>query len=41
MKIATVQRSQVILHPDRSRVLLRPFLVPTDPRAASHGPPGS
>jgi predicted GH43/DUF377 family glycosyl hydrolase len=34
MKIATVQRSQVILHPDRSRVLLRPFLVPTDPRAA-------
>jgi predicted GH43/DUF377 family glycosyl hydrolase len=34
MKTATVQRSQVILHPDRSRVLLRPFLVPTDPRAA-------
>src|ERR1035437_6515245 len=34
MKTATVQRSQVILHPDRSRVLLRPFLVPNDPRAA-------
>ena len=33
MKIATVQRSQVILHPDRSRVLLRPFLLPSDPRA--------
>ena len=34
MKTATVQRSQVILHPDRSRVLLRPFLAPTDPRSA-------
>ena len=34
MKTATVQRSQVILHPDRSRVLLRPFLIPSDPRAA-------
>ena len=34
MKTATVQRSQVILHPDRSRVLLRPFLLPSDPRAA-------
>jgi predicted GH43/DUF377 family glycosyl hydrolase len=34
MKTATVQRSQVILHPDRSRVLLRPFLPPNDPRAA-------
>jgi predicted GH43/DUF377 family glycosyl hydrolase len=34
MKTATVQRSQVILHPDRSRVLLRPFLHPSDPRAA-------
>ena len=33
MKTATVQRSQVILHPDRSRVLLRPFLLPSDPRA--------
>ena len=33
MKTATVQRSQVILHPDRSRVLLRPFLAPSDPRA--------
>ena len=34
MKPATVQRSHVILHPDRSRVLLRPFLLPSDPRAA-------
>jgi predicted GH43/DUF377 family glycosyl hydrolase len=34
MKTATVQRSHVILHPDRSRVLLRPFLHPSDPRAA-------
>ena len=33
MKTATVQRTQVILHPDRSRVLLRPFLLPSDPRA--------
>jgi predicted GH43/DUF377 family glycosyl hydrolase len=34
MKTAAVQRTQVILHPDRSRVLLRPFLLPSDPRAA-------
>jgi len=34
MKTITVQRSQVVLHPDRSRVLLRPFLVPSDPRAS-------
>ena len=33
MKTVTLQRSQVILHPDRSRVLLRPFLLPSDPRA--------
>jgi hypothetical protein len=33
MKTATVQRTQVILHPDRTRVLLRPFLLPNDPRA--------
>jgi predicted GH43/DUF377 family glycosyl hydrolase len=33
VKTATVQRSQVILHPDHSRVLLRPFLLPSDPRA--------
>jgi len=33
MKTASVRRSRVILHPDRSRVLLRPFLLPTDPRA--------
>jgi predicted GH43/DUF377 family glycosyl hydrolase len=33
MKTPTVQRSQVVLHPDHSRVLLRPFLVPTEPRA--------
>jgi predicted GH43/DUF377 family glycosyl hydrolase len=34
MKTATVRRTQVVLHPDRSRVLLRPFLLPSDPRAA-------
>ena len=34
MKTATVKRTQVILHPDRSRVLLRPFLLPSDLRAA-------
>ncbi|HEY5909961.1 MAG TPA: glycoside hydrolase family 130 protein [Verrucomicrobiae bacterium] len=34
MKTATVQRSQLTLHPDRTRVLLRPFLQPDDPRAA-------
>lgn len=33
MKTAAVQRTQVILHPDRTRVLLRPFLLPTEPRA--------
>jgi predicted GH43/DUF377 family glycosyl hydrolase len=33
MKTATVQRTQLILHPDRTRVLLRPFLLPSDPRA--------
>jgi predicted GH43/DUF377 family glycosyl hydrolase len=33
VKTATVQRSQVTLHPDRTRVLLRPFLLPTDRRA--------
>ncbi len=34
MNTPAVQRSQVTLHPDRSRVLLRPFLLPSDPRAA-------
>ena len=33
MKTATVQRTQVTLHPDRRRALLRPFLLPNDPRA--------
>jgi predicted GH43/DUF377 family glycosyl hydrolase len=34
MKTTRVKRSQVILHPDRSRVLLRPFLL-------AHDSPGS
>ena len=34
MKTAAVQRTRVTLHPDRTRVLLRPFLRPEDPRAA-------
>jgi predicted GH43/DUF377 family glycosyl hydrolase len=34
MKTVTVQRSELMLHSDRSRVLLRPFLGPADPRAA-------
>lgn len=33
MKTTTVQRTNVVLHPDRSRVLLRPFLASADPRA--------
>jgi len=33
LKIATVQRTQVLLHPDRTRVLLRPFLLARDGRA--------
>ncbi len=33
MKTATVQRDQVILRPDPTRVLLRPFVKPTEPRA--------
>jgi predicted GH43/DUF377 family glycosyl hydrolase len=32
MKTAIVQRTGVTLHPDRKRVLLRPFLPPNDPR---------
>jgi predicted GH43/DUF377 family glycosyl hydrolase len=32
MKTAAVQRTGVTLHPDRTRVLLRPFLAPSDPR---------
>jgi predicted GH43/DUF377 family glycosyl hydrolase len=34
MNTLTVQRTPVILHSDRTRVLLRPFLGPTDARAA-------
>jgi predicted GH43/DUF377 family glycosyl hydrolase len=34
MKTASVQRTQLTLLPDRTRVLLRPFLQPDDPRAA-------
>jgi len=33
MHAATVQRTNVTLHPDRTRVLLRPFLLPNDARA--------
>ena len=32
MNIATVRRTNVVLHPDRTRVLLRPFLLPNEPR---------
>jgi predicted GH43/DUF377 family glycosyl hydrolase len=37
MKTAIIQRTQVILHPDRTRVLLRPFLLPSDRRALRIG----
>jgi len=33
MSIATAQRTNVVLHPDCTRVLLRPFLLPNEPRA--------
>jgi len=33
MNAAIVQRTNVTLHPDRTRVLLRPFLLPNEPRA--------
>jgi predicted GH43/DUF377 family glycosyl hydrolase len=33
MKTASVQRTPVMLHNDRTRVLIRPFLLPDDPRA--------
>jgi predicted GH43/DUF377 family glycosyl hydrolase len=33
MHAAIVQRTNITLHPDRSRVLLRPFLLPNEPRA--------
>jgi predicted GH43/DUF377 family glycosyl hydrolase len=33
LKTTPVQRTNVVLHPDHKRVLLRPFLLPTDPRA--------
>jgi predicted GH43/DUF377 family glycosyl hydrolase len=35
MTTGAIQRSTVTLHPDRSRVLLRPFLATTDRRAAN------
>jgi predicted GH43/DUF377 family glycosyl hydrolase len=35
MTTAAIQRSTVTLHPDRSRVLLRPFLATTDRRAVN------
>jgi predicted GH43/DUF377 family glycosyl hydrolase len=33
LKTTTIQRTNVILHPDRTRVLLRPFLLTNDRRA--------
>jgi predicted GH43/DUF377 family glycosyl hydrolase len=33
VKTTTVQRTNLTLHPDRTRVLLRPFLLPNDARA--------
>jgi predicted GH43/DUF377 family glycosyl hydrolase len=33
LKTTAVQRTNVVLHPDRTRVLLRPFLLPNDARA--------
>ncbi|MCL4788504.1 MAG: glycoside hydrolase family 130 protein [Verrucomicrobia bacterium] len=30
---ASLQRTNIVLHPDRTRVLLRPFLPPNEPRA--------
>jgi hypothetical protein len=33
MSAATIQRTYVMLHPDRTRVLLRPFLLTNEPRA--------
>jgi predicted GH43/DUF377 family glycosyl hydrolase len=33
MSTTPVQRSSLMLHPDRTRVLLRPFLLPNEPRA--------
>lgn len=33
MKTSIVKRTQLFLHPDRTRVLLRPFLLPNDERA--------
>jgi predicted GH43/DUF377 family glycosyl hydrolase len=37
MSTVHVQRSDVVLHPDRSRVLLRPFLLPNESRARAIG----
>ena len=33
MRAINIQRTNVILHPDRTRVLLRPFLLTNDRRA--------
>lgn len=33
MKTTPLQRTNLVLHPDRTRVLLRPFLLPNEPRA--------
>src|SRR5271157_5238722 len=33
MWVPNIQRTNVVLHPDRTRVLLRPFLVTSDRRA--------
>src|SRR5262245_26500033 len=37
MKTANVKRTQVVLHPDRRRVLLRPFLLSNDSPGATPG----
>jgi len=37
MRTANLKRTQVVLHPDRSRVLLRPFLLANEPPGAAPG----
>jgi predicted GH43/DUF377 family glycosyl hydrolase len=37
MKITQLKRTSLVLHSDRRRVLIRPFLLPDDPRAARIG----
>ena len=39
MKSASLKRTQVVLHPDRTRVLLRPFLLSNEPPGALPGAP--